>query len=414
MRIVVTGGWGYGNMGDDAILASTIQMIESAFPNCIIDVLTYDISDSDIHKRQNVHLHKSMHAHVDFSSSECFYKKLGKDYPLYTKFFLEIKARTINSQLWSNINNFTRYDYKIKNVIKSADLLVVAGGGYFNENWMSSLMSHLAEIKIAIDLNIPFCVTGITLGTISNCKINDAITRILKQAISIYVRDYSSFQQLKDKKIETKYIPDIALSNWRSNQTNKFKHSKKHVIGIIINNNDKFLQKNICLAMSKLFTSSNNQVIKIILSRRWKRDFEVSLTFQRMLERYGQNSLIVIPESHKTLENELTNCDLVLSENLHGLILAARNLIPIVGINNYHEKTANYKKINSFLEQINTQELVINKNQNHHKISYTIKKAYLSKEEYFKQAFSLRERTKNETEIFFNDLKPLISYQNHR
>jgi polysaccharide pyruvyl transferase WcaK-like protein len=403
LRITVTGGWGYGNLGDDAILAATIKNLENVFPNCKINIFTYDISDSAIHAREHIHLHKSLHAYVDFCSSEGSYKKLGKDYSLYSKIFLKIKSHFVNSPLWSNIANISRFEGKIKKVIAGSRLFVVAGGGYLNENWMSSTIAHLVEMKMAIELGVPFCVAGPTIGTFSNHKVKDVIFQTLRRAASIYVRDSFSFQQLQEEQIATKNIPDIALSNWRMDVTGDARYPGELVVGVIINNRDQRLQGNLCRALSTLLFKFEGRV-KIIMSRRWKHDFWASLAFQKRLGELGHRSEIIVPESHESIEKELMCCNVVISENLHGLILAARNLISVVAINDYCEGTPNYNKIHSFLEQNGSESFVLNRKKNHQDIRIIIEKAYLDKDEYSKRAMALREQVRCETERFFQEL----------
>ncbi len=403
MRITVTGGWGYGNLGDDAILAATIKNLEKVFPNCKFNIFTYDISDSAIHTRKHIYLNKSLHAYVDFCSSESSFKKLGKDYSLYSKIFLKIKFLFINSPPWSNITNFCRFEKKIKKVIAGSKLLVVAGGGYLTENWMSSTMAHLTEMKIAMELGVPFCVVGPTIGTFSNHKVKDVIFQTLRRAASIYVRDSFSLKQLQGEQIATKNIPDIALSSWRVDVTRDAKNSGELVIGVIINNRDQRLQGNLCRALNTLLLKFKGRT-KIIMSRRWRGDFLASLALQKRLGELGHRSEIIVPASYESLERELMCFDVVISENLHGLILAARNLIPFVAINDYLEGSPTYNKIHSFLEQSGSESLVLNRKKSHNDIRTIIEKAYLEKNEYLKQATAFREQVRRETERFFRDL----------
>ena len=172
MRIVLTGGWGYGNLGDDAILDSTIEMIKESYPGCTIDVLTYNLSDSLLYKdRKSIFLHKSVHSYVDFNTSELSFKRLNMDYPLLKKVLMKIKRYAVDSSVWCNVSNFERNSKPVKEIIQAADLFVVSGGGYFNEKWIGSVMAHLVEMKMAIDSEVPFIVTGPTIGTFSNQKI---------------------------------------------------------------------------------------------------------------------------------------------------------------------------------------------------------------------------------------------------
>ncbi|OQK17897.1 hypothetical protein AU255_08555 [Methyloprofundus sedimenti] len=400
MRIVLTGGWGYGNLGDDAILNSTITIIKAAYPHCIIDVLTYNIADSKIHETKTVHLHKSVHSYVDLGSSELTYKKLGITYSFNRKLYLLAKRTLVESQFWCNIKNFKRLSTPALDVIKGADLLVVAGGGYFNEKWMSNVISHLVEMTIAIELKIPFLVTGPTIGTFADKKLNKLIMNIFREAKYIYVRDSFSLEQFKIENIKSKIIPDIVLSKWNKpiNETIK---SEDITIGLIITNKDKNFLERLSQSLSKYsYSCQRNCSINIIMSRLWKSDFLTSLYVQKKLETLGITTKLVIPGSFHTLEKELSECSLVISENLHGLILATRNGVPIIAINDYSVGSPNYKKFISFSLQVDSKEYVINNETSVTDIYFKINSAYENTNNFIKKSNKLCISVKNKSEQF--------------
>ena len=47
MKIILSGGWGYGNLGDDAILYSSIKLLRDKFPDSTIVVLSYNIPETE-------------------------------------------------------------------------------------------------------------------------------------------------------------------------------------------------------------------------------------------------------------------------------------------------------------------------------------------------------------------------------
>lgn len=408
MRIVLTGGWGYGNLGDDVILSATIETLQNVFRNCIIDVLTYDLNDSAYHARDRVNLHKSIHAHVDFSASEHIYKKLAKHYGRYSCLLLKNKWRFVNSPLWSNVRNFARFEENVKGIIDRSGLLVVAGGGYFNERWMSIVMTHVIQMKLATRLGVPFCLFGPTIGTFSNRKIRRAIFETLRKAASVAVRDTFSFRELAEERIEAKIIPDIALSSRNPSVITKAKSPDEVVIGVIVNRCGARFQQNLGAALSSYFSHFNG-TIKIIMSRRWQGDFVASVAFQEILKGLGQHSEIVIPDIYKLLEDEILHCDLMISENLHGLILAVRNCVPIIAINNNRESAPNFKKLVSFMEQIESTDFIINGETEASKVQFIIENAHANSEEFAYRAKRLSERVREETETFLRDLKPVVA-----
>ena len=61
-NILISGGWGYGNLGDDAILLSTIKLTRSKFPNAKLHIFSYSPNETkDIILDSNCELHSSVH-----------------------------------------------------------------------------------------------------------------------------------------------------------------------------------------------------------------------------------------------------------------------------------------------------------------------------------------------------------------
>lgn len=402
MRIVLTGGWGYGNLGDDAILDSTIKMIKEVYPGCIIDVLTYDLCDSLLYDdNSSISVNRSVHSYVDFNASEISFKHLNKDYPFLRKVFMKIKRYAVDSSVWCNISSFERYSNSVKETIRGADLLVVSGGGYFNEKWIGSVMAHLVEMKIAIELKVPFCVAGPTIGIFSNQKIKKLVMDTFRESKSIYVRDVFSLKQFKEEGIDVKLIPDIVLSEWKEG-SNTPSLKEDVIIGLILTNQNKDFRSEILIAL-KIFLSKFPHIgrVKILLSRRWKQDFLTNLSIQKELETLGLNTEIVVPGSFYSLEANLSKCSVVISENLHGLILSTRNGVPIVAINDYPEGSPNYTKIVSFVTQIESESFVINRQKNSEEILDMISKAYNSNEKFKITAKELCKSTEKKSKEFF-------------
>ncbi|UVO98885.1 hypothetical protein NXV86_02235 [Bacteroides sp. BFG-257] len=47
MRIILSGGWGFGNLGDDAILLASIKILKWKYPLSNIVVLTNNVKETE-------------------------------------------------------------------------------------------------------------------------------------------------------------------------------------------------------------------------------------------------------------------------------------------------------------------------------------------------------------------------------
>lgn len=65
-KIILSGGWGYGNLGDDAILLSSYNLIKNRFPNSDIIILSYNTRESSIVIPEGEHIafYDSLHTSV--------------------------------------------------------------------------------------------------------------------------------------------------------------------------------------------------------------------------------------------------------------------------------------------------------------------------------------------------------------
>lgn len=354
MNIVISGGWGYGNQGDDAILNSSIELLLIKYPGCSIKVLTYDFLDSSVHARGNVSLHYSAHRLIDLGSSELLYRKIERNYGFLSKVRLKLLFTLAESQFWLQYALRSPRLQELEELIKGADLFLMSGGGYFNEKWISKTRSNLAELAFAKKHGIPYYILGPTIGTFSP-KLSGEIRKYFSAAQKISVRDENSYAEVIKYKAAASLIPDIALSTWRAGEQRK----DGSTLGVIFTNPESGLLGMVTEALRMLMVARPSLKIRLFISRRWKTDFENAMRLQASLLAVGVPSEIILASAYDNLEEGLAACDLVISENLHGLILASRNLVPVVAINDYPVGSPNFKKFIAFLKQTESGESYI-------------------------------------------------------
>lgn len=354
MNIVISGGWGYGNLGDDAILNSSIELLLIKYPGCSIKVLTYDLLDSAVHARSNVSLHYSAHRLIDLGSSELLYRKMERNYGFFSKVRLKLLFALSESQVWLQHALRSRRLQKLEELIKGADLFLMSGGGYFNEKWISKTRSNLVELAFAKKFGIPYYILGPTIGAFSP-QLSGEVKTYFSAAQKISVRDENSYAEVIKYKSAASLIPDIALATWRKGEQRKNDAS----VGVIFTNPEPSLLAMVTEALRIFIAARPSIKVRLFISRRWKTDFDNALRLQASLLAVGVPSEIILASAYENLEEGLSACDLVISENLHGLILASRNLVPVVAINDYPVGSPNFKKFIAFLKQTESEESYI-------------------------------------------------------
>jgi polysaccharide pyruvyl transferase WcaK-like protein len=144
VKILCSGGWGYGNLGDDLILQGTLNGLQKAFPRAEITVTS--ASPTDTNSINNVHSIPSIR-NLCLSSARTRLKtaiRYGAAYACLSKTVRK------NAHLLSRIRDF--YD--------GYDLFVQAGGGYFNSVFWWALPWYALELSGAIDTYTRVAVIG--------------------------------------------------------------------------------------------------------------------------------------------------------------------------------------------------------------------------------------------------------------
>lgn len=354
MKIVISGGWGYGNLGDDAILDSTIRQLQVQFPGCECVVLTYNLQDSAIHAAQRVKLRLGIHALTDGGGCEIFRPVMTEDYGLRKKALVKAKYAVTETEAWFKHASKPSLLRELEVELASADLFVMSGGGYFNEKWMNKTRAQVLELQLAAKAGVPAIVLGPTIGRFTGA-IRAEIEASFRKAQLITVRDEFSFAEAEQWSDRVSVVPDIALGNWLPPV------AQPQGLGIVFTSQDSGFRQRTALAI-KRFQGLHREAwpVRLFLTRRWKYDLRAAIAFQEDLQAQGVTSELVMPSNFQRLEQGLADCRLVISENLHGLILAARNLVPVVAINDYPPGSPNFKKFIAFLAQSNSQELYFN------------------------------------------------------
>lgn len=346
MNIILSGGWGYGNIGDDAILSATIFNLKNLYPRATITVLTYDLEEGKIFEDSCVSVEYCSHHYCDFSSSLVRYQPLDSRYSILYKVYLKIVDKLIDLEK-SHDFIWRKRTKKVQKLIENSDLFVMCGGGYFNEKWMSKARSSLNELEFAQKKNLVTWVVGPTIGKFFP-SFNNKISDVLRKAEFVTVRDIVSQNRLQDMGVKSKIITDIAMTHC----TGVEKTKDTNTLGVIITSSNPLFQ-NIIVDNLKAFIDKNREYsVKLILSRRWKGDFRAVCSIQRKLHATSIYAEIIVPSSLIDAENQISSCKIVVSQNLHGLILAARNGVPVISLNENPIGSPNFIKIEAFLSQV--------------------------------------------------------------
>lgn len=188
LRVLIAGGYGYGNVGDEAQLAANLQYWNTTAPACRLTVLTPNPAYT-----QQVH----DQIRVELAPRKAIFGLRGREYfgseKKFKRFFFPVAA-------WCLLNaclvraglptlGLTTAQARLLDELKNTDVLFLSGGGYLTGMTLTRLWDHMLLIRLAYALGVPTILSGQTIGVFK-----DPVSRVLarwglKKSKLIYLRD---------------------------------------------------------------------------------------------------------------------------------------------------------------------------------------------------------------------------------
>lgn len=346
MKVIISGGWSYGNIGDEVIARATMFLSEKYFENEEIIYTSYDPEDFfRQHKKKAI---KSVHRYWDDVENE-------------------------------NIRIYESTEYYIKklklqeyeDLFDENTLLIMSGGGYFMSAWLKQFFCRILEIEIAKKKGAKVAVIGQSIGPIVGEKNTEIFKSTIQKCDYINVRDKKSYalvcsvmpkdkvnlgadlaiiidevfpqyRNIKDKK--TINVTSMGLAKYVSINDVRTSYSTWNKILNLIT----FKYYRYVYNFRKLTTKlCNNAKVQFILSTKW----ESYLKFTQKISKK-------IPKTRYTIHSDINveqMCELIasgaytISTKLHPIIISSAYGIETVAI------SYNYK-VDEFMNDINRGE----------------------------------------------------------
>ncbi len=215
-KILVVGGYGYQNVGDEAQLNVVIQRLKNCFPNFMIKILTPDIEYTlKTHKHMNVGeapriaffkegvspLYNISNYNKDKGIIKNSINYILKILFLIKSYWIQFNAYLVKigwpTFLLSPSTSALLYD------IRTSKMIYFEGGGYLTGKTLSRLWDGILLCRIAHIYNIPVVMSGQTIG-VWNTSFNKRYAKTaFKKVKLITVRDpKASLEALKEIGVE--------------------------------------------------------------------------------------------------------------------------------------------------------------------------------------------------------------------
>ena len=202
-RIVVSGGWSYGNMGDEVIARCTVELLNRTFPDVEKIYTSFDVQDYQ--KVHNIPAVESVHAIFD-----------RMNYGL--------------SDIALCVSNPEEYHIKeFAELFQENTLFIMSGGGYFDGRWLSQFAARIVEIEVAKKYGARVAILGQSIGPLVSSQECELLRNAIELCDFINVRDYES-RELLSGLVPGKAISctsDIAITISDFIQTEREKEERK-------------------------------------------------------------------------------------------------------------------------------------------------------------------------------------------
>lgn len=342
-KIVISGGWSYGNIGDEAIAASTIFLVNKYFPQTKKIYTSY--KPDDFYNEHAMEAIFSVHAVIDkLQDEQLNVERILEDLPHY------------------HLDNYA-------SIFDEETLFIMSGGGYLHEQWGSQFVARLLEIEIAKQSGAKCVLVGQSIGPFYTQKVIEQLKKSLNNVDYLSVRDESSkcFLDSLDLQCPVYVAPDLALLISDFMKVSPSLEEEKNI--------------NIMPASYTSYVGMQNAKIKNVYMEKIKKRFSpVSIRYQAELHKLivrlvnrGYNVNIVLSTvwawdekfANKLIKNiasarvKIQKCkdyrelcqylargNITISTKMHPLIISASYGIPVIGI------AYNYK-VDDFMKLIN-------------------------------------------------------------
>lgn len=353
--VLISGGWGYGNLGDDVILLSLIKSLQKKYPDANFTVFSYNVLETkSLLEGLNVIVIPSIHREFGGRIADFYFGYkfdwffLIEKIPFFRRYFKRIKNFIYNYWLgkFKLKLSSSKLDGFYIDVFSKNDLFILGGGQYLND-WEDSLYSHIFEINIAHRFKMKVVGLGLTIGAFRFKNLENDFLNIVPKFDFLLLRDKKSKKLVEFLGTEVEYSSDLAFLCKQSSLNNG------DFISIVLSYDMSLsLIKELISTIVSLSKKSSFQFL-VFPTRLWKKDIDTCMDFYKSLIDQGIKVSLIIPSDLSKLENLISNSKLCVSFNLHALILSVRSSVPIVCLNRS-------RKFLSFLEQFNLVKFLYN------------------------------------------------------
>lgn len=436
-KILVVGGYGYQNAGDEAQLNVVIKRLEKIFPNDMIRVLSPNVNYTL--KEHNHHNVAEAPRVAFFHEGESILYRIGNGKGksiIYKLANSLLKILFLLKSSWIQINAIL-VKHRIPTFllggqasgllyeIQTAKMVYFEGGGYLTGKTLSRLWDGILLCKLAKIYEVPVVMSGQTIGVL-NTKFNKHYTKSgFKNVKLITLRDpEASIKALKEIGIQGKHIYavcDDALFCEKEENEDKIEKvleesecidiaRKKeyvafnmHYWGLIKEEEKKELLNKMNRIISYILNQSNYNIILIPMVPGDEK------TMNDYMNQYPSDRIGMIHYDYnfRTIRKVISDAKICVTMKHHPIIFSAGELVPVIALNlsdYYEHKNGGALQILGIAKY----SIVLSQENYQDKFQDLWKEINSNYEELTEQMENNLQKLKDKTEKFEQDLQKII------
>lgn len=363
MNIIISGGWGYRNLGDDAILLASIDILTNIYPEASITVLSYNVDETSsvLKNFRNVEVCPSLHVCLfGYTPHRSYVKPKYVQKPttvqlacnrvksfIYNLYHTKPRSKTNWEEFEDNRECFIKENLDkilpFRTLCEKSAIYVMSGGGYLN-GWYEMTVSKLIEVKVAKDLGLKCFSIGQSLGVFWRPQHYSLTKEIFTMMDGFFFRDKESNEYIASWNLPKKdVVPDLALSQKQQPEL----HREEKIVLIPGDvTHSRVLDDVVKIAKEK------NLMVQIITTQQWNDTIHNAVNVFSYL-REGEISVdLIVPSNVFELQTLLSKAKLIISTSFHGLVMGYRSQTPIINM-------TDYPKLNMLMDMIGKSEMSV-------------------------------------------------------
>lgn len=165
-RVVISGGWSYGNLGDEIIAKCTIDLVNQYFPQAEKVYTSYE--PVNFFETHNIQAMESVHA---------IFQKAGYE--------LDAVEKSVENPIEYGLASFL-------SLFNENTLFIMSGGGYFDGSWFTQFAARIVEMRLAKKAGAKTAILGQSIGPLVNEQESRMLQEVLRECDYLNVRDDDS------------------------------------------------------------------------------------------------------------------------------------------------------------------------------------------------------------------------------